>query len=218
MLKHTKDFYLKFVLMFILFFFITTYSVTHKETISKEIEILTSGSAFFAKTATSKIFNLEQNKKPISNAETFTIEILIHQQINEIRKERGLSQLTWDPMLAKLAREHSLDMVEKKYFNHTNLEGESPKDRAEKLGIKTSRVINQKIYFGVGENLGFMPKGVVQNLGVLLIPEDIASAMVLEWMLSKPHKENILDPNYDFGGIGVVYDGRGNYLITHNFI
>ena len=62
-----------------------------------------------------------------------------------------------------------------------------------------------------------MPRGVVQDVGVLITSEDIASGMVFRWMLSEPHRDNILEEEYYFTGIGVVYDGHGNYYITQNF-
>lgn len=214
-LRHDWEYYTKFVLFFILVFFVITYGYLHQETLSKEIEVITQGSAFFAKTTYKKL-HLSQEEIG-SDKETYEIEFLIHEQINEIRFENGLNELQWDPMLAEIARRHSNEMAQFEYLNHTNLFGMSPTDRAKEFGIKTRLYANGKIYDGIGENIGFMPRGIVQDVGVLITTEDVASAMVLEWMLSEPHKENILTEDYFFTGIGVTYDGNDNYYIVQNF-
>ena len=214
--KPTKDFYYKFFLVFVIFFFLLTYIVVNRITIIDQVDILKSGSSFFAKTATYSVLHLENGEVGFDK-NTYEIELLVFSLINEIRIENGVSELEWDPMLAKLSRTHSLDMAENSYINHTNLDGLMPVDRARVLGIRTEIELEDSVLVGVGENIGFMPKGVVRDVGVLLTTNDIASAMVLEWMLSEGHKKNILDESYIFTGIGVAYDGGGNYYLTQNF-
>ncbi len=216
MLKNNKDFYLKFFLVFVLFFFVITYAFVNKKTISYQIEVLFEGSSFFAKTATYSILNLSNDKTGFDK-KTYEIELIVFKQINDIRSEKNLNELKWDPMLAQLARTHSLDMAQNHYFNHTNLLGLTPTQRADLIGINTHIETKKYIYEGVGENIGFMPKGIVKDLGVIITTEDVASAMVLEWMLSDRHKDNILKDDYIFTGIGVAYDGKGNYYLTQNF-
>ncbi|MCA9459507.1 MAG: CAP domain-containing protein [Nanoarchaeota archaeon] len=193
-----------------------TYWVVNYDTISKQVEVITQGSSVFAKAATYEVLHLNQSKAGIDK-ETYSIELAVFSQINEIRRDRDFNELEWDPMLAKLARGHSFDMVENKYLNHTNLHGDGPNERAKLIGLKTRIETETKIYDGIGENIGFMPKGIVQDVGVLITNEDVAFAMVLQWMLSEPHKKNILDDDYRFTGVGVVYDGKGSYYLTQNF-
>lgn len=216
MLKKDKNFYLKFFLIFVIFFFTLTYGIVNKDTIHKQVEIIMEGGSFFAKAATYEVLNLTQEEIGFDK-QTYEIELLIFKQINEIRSEKNLEQLKWDPMLARLAREHSFDMALHNYFNHTNLIGQNPTERAKIVGIKTEITVHGRTYTDIGENIGFMPKGIVKDVGVLLTTEDIASAMVYEWMLSDPHKENVLEEDYLYTGIGVAYDGKGNYYITQNF-
>lgn len=217
MFKHNFDYYLKFVLVFVIIFFVITYTFTHKETISKEAQIITTGSMLFAKTTTFQLFDLNFERKPLINSETQRIELLIFEQINEIRKENNIQALKWDPLLADIANEHSFDMAQNLYLNHTDLKGRDPTKRAIDRGINVRYRLGGKIYYGIGENIGYMPRGIVSDVGILILPEDIAAAMVLQWLLSEPHKENILDDDYYYTGIGVVYDGLGNFYITQNF-
>lgn len=217
-LKHDKDYYLKFVLVFIIIFFTLTYVITHRNTISKEFEVIGSGSTYFAKYALIQVFDLNDRfHTSRMNRETFEIETQVFDLINQIREENNLEPLMWDPMLAQLAREHSFDMATNDYFNHTSLSGLDTNQRAQLIGLSPERIINGKKYEGIGENIGLMPKGIVAETGVLILPEDISSAMVLRWMLSPPHKRNILTPSYRYTGIGVIYDGTGNYYLTQNF-
>lgn len=213
----SKIFLIKIFLLLVLLFFTLTYSIINKNTIVEQIDIVLEGSKFFAKTTTYKILDLYPKNSGKYNENTYKIELMIFEEINLIRSQNGLNKLKWDPKLSQLAREHSLDMAEKNYFNHTNLEGFNPTERAELLGINTRYETKTKIYNGIGENIGFMPKGIVKDVGVIITNRDIASGMVYKWMLSQPHKKNILEKDYFFTGIGVSYDGKENYYITQNF-
>jgi uncharacterized protein YkwD len=208
--------YIEVFLVLVLFYFILAYSVVNRDTISEQIDIITQGSSFFAKTATYSVLKLENDKVGFDH-QTYEIELIIFEEINKIRLESGLEPLSWDPMLSKLAREHSLDMARYGYFNHTDLFGLDPTQRAEELGINTKVIVNGKSYDTVGENIGFMPRGIVKDVGVLLTTKDIASGMVFEWMLSEPHKDNILNTEYLSTGIGVAYNGDNSYYLTQNF-
>ena len=48
---------------------------------------------------------------------------------NAVRVRMGKTPYKWDDKIAEVARNHSKDMAVKKYFDHTNLEGQSPFDR-----------------------------------------------------------------------------------------
>ncbi len=216
MLKKDKDTYFKFFLTFVLFFFVLTYAVVNQDSIGKQIEIVIDGSSIFAQATTYQIFKSE-NFTASFNEHTYDIEKLIFMQINQVREDNGLNKLSWDPLLAQLARDHSYDMALNGYTNHTNLFGDGPTERAEKLGIRTRIRVGNKIYTGVSENIGFMPQGIVQDVGVLITPEDLSWGMIYRWMLSEPHKDNILEDDLSYTGVGVAYDGRGNYYITQDF-
>jgi len=215
-IKLNKLILFRIFIVLIFIYFIMTYTIVNRETINQQIDLITQGGSFFAKTATYRILHL--NKTHVGfDKDTYEIELLTFNDINDIREEVDLNRLQWDPMLAELARKHALDMAENNYFNHTNLKGLEPVDRANILGIKTTLETKTHIYTGVGENLGFMPKGIVKDIGILITTDDISSAMVYEWMLSEPHKKNILQKDYRYTGIGVAYDGKGNYYIAQEF-
>jgi hypothetical protein len=104
---------------------------------------------------------------------------------NQERADRGLPQLRWDEALAAAAQKHADRMAQADLLSH-QLAGESD------LGTR-----------GVGAGAHFS-----------LIAENVAEGPDLEsihasWMLSVPHRENLLDPRVDSVGIAVSeHDGR----------
>jgi uncharacterized protein YkwD len=212
---HKHKSYVKKTLVWTILFFMLTYAVINNNTIIDQLGIIFSvGKIFTGKTVQALT---DEQFKAQNDKETYQIEQEIFQLINLIRIENNLNQLEWDPFLGKLAREHSIDMAEHNYFNHTNLIGQNPSQRAKTIGIRTKIITEKKIYTGVSENIGKMPRGIVENVGVIITTKDIAAAAVYEWMNSKPHRENILEKELFFTGIGVAYDGNGNFLLTQNF-
>lgn len=92
--------------------------------------------------------------------------------------------LTADAALRCAARVHSLDMVTRGYFDHTNLDGESPWDRMDHAGYGWS---------AAGENIA--------------AGNTTAAATMDQWMNSPGHCANIMSA--DFVHLGVGYDESG---------
>jgi uncharacterized protein YkwD len=212
---HKHKNYIRKTLVWTILFFILTYVVINNSTILEQLGIIFSIGKVFSSTTFQAITN-ETSIAEIDK-DTYEIEQEVFNLINFIRTENDLNELEWDPFLGKLAREHSLDMAEHKYFNHTNLIGQNPSDRAKIIGIRTKIITEKNIYTGVSENIGKMPRGIVKDLGIIITNKDIAAAAVYDWMNSKPHRKNILETDLYFTGVGVAYDGKGNFLLTQNF-
>jgi uncharacterized protein YkwD len=119
--------------------------------------------------------------------------------INEKRAEIGLGPLRWSDDLAKLARLHSDDMADEKYFSHKGSDGTMVDDRAAKLGI-----IN---WSAIGENIAF-ERGY----------ENAAEFTVERWMQSPAHKQNLLDQRWKETGMGVAILPDGTYYFTQVFL
>jgi len=64
------------------------------------------------------------------------LELDIHELINTERKNLGLSLLSWDENIAKIARSHSQDMANRNYFAHDSPEGISPAQRGLQYGYQ----------------------------------------------------------------------------------
>ena len=106
--------------------------------------------------------------------------------VNEIRKSKGLSPLTLDWELSRVARYKSQDMKNLGYFSHTSPTYGSPFEMMKSFGI-TYRTAGENIARGYST-----PRAVVDA-----------------WMNSPGHRANIL--NSSFTHIGVGYVATGNY-------
>jgi len=145
-------------------------------------------------------------------------ENLIFDMTNAERRAHGLPELTFDPTLANVAREHSVDMAQNDFFSHTNLKGEDPTDRARRHGLTVIKRTGGGIYMvGIAENIGMMPKGNLIEMGYgANEPDGLATAQVQSWLNSSGHRANILNPRFEKLGVGVAYNGH-YYVSTQNF-
>ncbi len=112
--------------------------------------------------------------------------------VNRERVKAGLPELALDERLAGVARQHSSMMAEKRAIAH-QFEGE--------LGVK-QRVATTTLHFNYsGENVA--------------LDSDIEQAHV-GLMNSPPHRHNLLSPDYNAIGVGVVRSGSTIY-VTEDF-
>jgi uncharacterized protein YkwD len=102
--------------------------------------------------------------------------------------------LTMNSNLRCSARVHSKDMDDNDYFDHTNLQGESPFDRMQQAGYS---------YSYAGENIAG--------------GNSTAAATMDQWMNSDGHCSNIMNPNFEHIGVGYHPGGPYGTLWTQNF-
>ena len=57
------------------------------------------------------------------------VEGYLLEMVNEERTRRGLAFLEFEPQLKEIARAHTTDMMERRFFAHVNPDGEGPADR-----------------------------------------------------------------------------------------
>ncbi len=120
-------------------------------------------------------------------------EGIMLQLLNKEREKVGAPILTIDPKIIQVARSHSRDMFERKYFSHITPEGKDAGDRLQAGGVT---------YQVAGENLAFAPDVNTAHQGL----------MNSEW-----HRKNILDPQFRKVGIGVIDGGVYGKMFTQNF-
>lgn len=113
---------------------------------------------------------------------------------NAARVNHGLNILTWNNLVKFTARNHSLDMAENKFFDHTNLEGQSPFDRMQEDDV---------VFTYAGENLAY------GQLSSIFAHEGL--------MNSEGHRENILRDEFEFLGVGVAFNDKSQPYYTENF-
>ena len=147
----------------------------------------------------------------------------IHALINKQRYAYGLNLLKYDPALAVIARNHSMDMKEHSYFSHVNPAGEDPTGRAKKRHYPCRREIGNRIYDGIAENifLSYLYDSVTYVNSMpkyhWCTAEDIVRRIVKGWMQSPGHRKNILTGSYECEGIGVAISDDGKIYATQNF-
>jgi uncharacterized protein YkwD len=106
--------------------------------------------------------------------------------VNGERAAAGLPALAADPRLDEAAQSHAVDMLQRRYYDHTAPDGRGLARRVEDAGYR---------YRWAAENIA---KGVFD-------PAEV----VRRWMLSSGHRSNILDPHPVHAGIGVVRGEEG---------
>jgi uncharacterized protein YkwD len=125
-------------------------------------------------------------------------EKLMIDTVNNERVKTGLSQLEWCPTLARAAKDHSIDMAERDFYDHVTPEGLKVWDRARNQGYNHSYV---------GENIA--------------VGQESVREVMIDWMNSQGHRENILDESYSHFGYGKatgLHDSVPGYIYwTQNF-
>lgn len=119
--------------------------------------------------------------------------------INQKRAMLSLPALEWSDDVAKIARLHSQNMANYKFFSHTGMDGLLVNDRADDLGIRRWQAI--------GENIAY-------NRGY----ENPVEFAVELWMKSPGHRENLLNSRWKESAVGVAVTEDGTYYFTEVFL
>lgn len=118
---------------------------------------------------------------------------------NAEREKRNLLPFKPHPMVKKIARLHSANMVIHNFYSHTDHRGWGPSRR--------KQAHFPHILGAVGEN-------IARTSG--LSATGLAKRLVGMWMRSPGHRRNILHEKYNYLGVGVAGKGDG-YWATQNF-
>ena len=122
---------------------------------------------------------------PTTDASVLSFEKEVVRLANEKRKQNGLSELTYDWQLSRVARIKSEDMRDNKYFSHTSPIYGTPFQMMKNFGIT---------YRSAGENIA---RGQIT-------PQKVVDA----WMNSSGHRANILNSSYTHIGVGYALNGH----------
>jgi uncharacterized protein YkwD len=131
------------------------------------------------------------------------VERKVCQLTNEVRQTHHLMPLVRDTTLIDIARAHCDDMLERNYFSHVSPDGKSIHDRVAPAYSRTLSRAGENIWSGHGYDYSDC------NL--------MARIIVDSWMSSPGHRANLLNPNYNYVGVGVSAMGK-EVRATQNFI
>lgn len=137
------------------------------------------------------------NESRVSSAGS--IEEQVFALINVERSKNGLTELEWSESLAAVARLHSEDMANVKFFSHRGSDGSMVDDRADRLGLGSWKAI--------GENIAYM-RGY----------DNPAALAVAKWLESTAHRKNLLGPNWKESAVGVTITEDGTCYVTEVFL
>ena len=167
---------------------------------------------------------LVENPEPEVSADR--LERLIRKYVNEIRREEGLHKLKHNKALDPIARAHSADMGGRNFFDHTNLNGETPTMRGHRAGFVCRITYDNVIATGLAENLFYtysyrsVRKAYFPDRVHLTFDwkdeETIAREIAQGWYDSPPHRKNLLDPRSRTHGIGVIITKDRKIFVTQN--
>lgn len=105
--------------------------------------------------------------------------------------------LRWNEKLAEVARAHSRDMLQHRYFSHFDQQSRSPFVRINATGIHWS--------------------ALAENIAINQTVREAEESFMDEPRFQNNHRGNILDPKYTDVGIGIVQAPDGNLYITQDF-
>lgn len=142
--------------------------------------------------------DLEQNKNSLyaepSQELKEGFEYQLFDLTNAARIQHELPILEWDDAVRETARKHSTDMADNNYFNHTNLEGQSPFDRMQEDNIRFTTA-GENLAFGQMSSI-FAHEGLMNSLG---------------------HRESILHEDFRNLGVGVDFNDDAQPFYTEKF-
>ncbi|WP_170385603.1 CAP domain-containing protein [Ruegeria atlantica] len=142
----------------------------------------------------------------MSTASTFEQEMLA--LINGERTSRGLNPLQLETQLNDSAEDHSTWMLNTNTFSHTGSGGSSATERMEDAGFDFTG------NWRSGENIAWQSERGAEGIS------DDVEQLHQSLMDSPGHRANILNPDYEFIGIGIEegdYNGWDAVMVTQNF-
>ena len=138
--------------------------------------------------------SIGENHKSTQTHVVNTLELSIHQQINQYRRSQNLSPLEFDPIISAQARIHSQEMANIGTINHEGFN--------ERLESVAETISYQSAAENVAFNQGYPQPGAIAVKG---------------WIESPGHHHNIIG-RYNATGIGVAQNAKGEYYFTQIFV
>ena len=138
------------------------------------------------------------NNTTNNNTSTSTLLTADEQEVlrlvNQARANAGLSKLTADDNITKVARIKAQDMVNNNYFSHNSPTYGTPFEMMKSFGIS---------YKSAGENIA---------------AHSTVEAAFNAWMNSSGHRANILNSSFNYTGIGVVSSPKYGKMLVQMFV
>jgi len=144
-------------------------------------------------------------------------EVSIAELINEERRTRGLEPLQQSPGLSTVARNHSRDMHNREFYAHKNPDGDWSWNRVANGDVPVctdSPSTTENIHRGYTNR--HMSSPSIDEYYYTKNATNIAKFVVDSFNNSEDHRENMLDEEWDYIGVG-VYITEGKFYVTVDF-
>lgn len=154
------------------------------------------------------------------------IEKLVHERVNEVRAAHDRQRLDFDETLREIARGHSTHMGSEGFYSHESPSGKDFQDRYADAGYSCRIPLGNGEYAVGSENLAstyaYIMVETSNGTTQYDTNEEVANAIVEQWLSSEQHRENLLKRYWDDEGIGVALSDRSNdsgvrVYVTQNF-
>lgn len=126
------------------------------------------------------------------------LEERFHDAVNRERTQRNLIPMRRDAALDTVARAHSADMAQRRYFSHVNPEGRNPLERIEAGGATGFTL--------AAENVGLTDRGEPNR------------EILDGWLASPIHRNNLHLPPFNRTGVGIVRATDGTWYYTQLYL
>jgi len=126
------------------------------------------------------------------------LEAALLKGVNRVRAEHHLVPLQRDARLDEVARAHSHDMATRGFLAHETPEGVNPVQRIERGGIEAFSL--------AGENIGLTTRN------------DPNREILVGWLESPVHRDNLLAPVFNTTGIGIAPAAAGGLYYTQIYV
>ena len=131
------------------------------------------------------------------------VEQLLFDHVNAERVREGLNPLLREPILVEIARSHTLDMLEREFFDHENPDGQGPAARVGRLHRTLVGEVSENVWTEIRSE-AIDPAAMAKN--------------IMEGLMNSPgHRRNILTPALTHLGLG-VYSSSGLAVMTTEFM
>ena len=137
------------------------------------------------------------NTVPAPAEDLHSIEIQVHQIVNQARNSHHLPALNWNETLAAEARRHALRIAMGHFFAHQDPVRGDIDQRLNRSGIEWMRCA-ENLY--EGDN------------------RDLAKEAVRSWLQSEGHRKNILDSMFSDSGVGIAIKADKTVVIVQEYI
>lgn len=127
-----------------------------------------------------------------------TLEATLFESVNQVRADHHLVPLQRDPRLDAVARAHSRDMATRGFLAHETPEGINPVQRIGRGGVEGFSL--------AGENIGVTTRN------------DPNREILVGWLESPVHRDNLLAPVFNTTGIGVAPAPGGGLYYTQVYV